>query len=196
MNYATFLSYIFLTAFTPGPNNITAMSNAAKYGFKKGFRFNIGVLFGFLMMMTICAVSTSLMYDFIPQVEPIMLFVGAAYILRLAWTIWRDNPHDTKKRVIETNSIVSGMVLQFVNVKVILYGITAISTFVLPHYKGFRAVFPFVLLLSVVGFAGNCCWAAFGTVFENFFSGHGKTMNLLMALLLAYCAVSQLSGLF
>ena len=196
MNYTAFLSYIFLTAFTPGPNNITAMSNASKYGFKKGFRFNVGVLFGFLIVMSICAIFTSVLYEFIPQIKPVMLCVGAAYILWLAWTIWRDNPHDAKKRVIQTNSIVSGMVLQFVNVKVILYGITAISTFILPYYKGFGAVFPFVILLSIVGFAGNCCWALFGTIFEIFFSKHGKAMNLLMALLLVYCAVSQLSGLF
>ena len=32
-----FLLYIFVTAYTPGPNNIMSLSNAVRYGFKKVF---------------------------------------------------------------------------------------------------------------------------------------------------------------
>ena len=194
MNYVAFLSYIFLTAFTPGPNNIMAMSNASKYGFKKGLRFNFGVLFGFLIVMTLCAVFTSLLYAFIPKIEPVMLHVGSAYILWLAWKVWRDNPHSDKKRSFETNSIISGMLLQFINVKVIFYGITGISVFVAPYFKGFFPLIPFILLMSLVGFAGTCCWALFGSFFDLFFSKHRKVLNTVLALLLVYCAVSQLFG--
>jgi len=196
MNYAAYFSYIFLTAFTPGPNNIMAMSNAGKYGFRKGLRFNFGVLFGFLIVMTACAAFTALLYDIIPQIEPVMLCVGAAYILWLAWSVWRDHPHDNKKRVMQTNSITSGMVLQFINVKAVLYGVTGMSAFILPYFKGFFALLPFVLLMSLVGFAGTCCWSLFGAVFEMLFSKYKKVMNALLALLLVYCAVSQLAGLF
>ena len=38
-----FLSFAFLTAFTPGPNNIMALTLAGTYGFRKGFRFCLGV---------------------------------------------------------------------------------------------------------------------------------------------------------
>lgn len=196
MNYAAFLSYICLTAFTPGPNNIMAMTNSSKYGFKKGFRFNLGVLLGFLVVMLVCAAFTSLLYGFVPQVEPVMLCIGGAYILWLAWTVWRDPQHDGKKRVLQTNSIISGMVLQFINVKVILYGITGMSTFILPYYKSFFALLPFVLLMTLTGFVANCCWALFGAVFETFFNKYRKIMNAVLALLLVYCAVSQLAGLF
>jgi threonine/homoserine/homoserine lactone efflux protein len=93
------------------------------------------------------------------------------------------------------NSIVSGIVLQFINIKVILYGMTGFSTFILPYYKNFWALLLFVLLMSFVGFAGTCCWYLFGTVFEVFFSGHKKIINVLLALLLVYCAISQLAGM-
>ena len=196
MNYAAFFSYITLMAFTPGPNNVMSMSNASKYGFKKGLRFNFGVLLGFFIVLTICAVFTSFLYAFIPQIEPVMLCVGAAYILWLAWSVWRDRPHNETKRGLQINSIASGMLLQFINVKAFLYGITGISTFLLPHYKGFFALFPFVFLMAFVGFAATCCWALFGAVFEMLFSKHRKVMNVLLSLLLVYCAVSQLAGLF
>lgn len=190
MNFAAFFSYIFLAAFTPGPNNIMALSNAGKYGFKKGLRFNFGVLFGFLIVMSLCGVFTSLLYSYIPKVEPVMVYVGAAYILWLAWSVWRDKPKENKKHIMESNSIISGMVLQFVNIKVILYGITAMSTFILPNYRSAGFLMLFVLLLSLTGFAGTCCWAMFGAMFERLFREHKKTTNLIMALLLVYCAIS------
>ena len=173
-----------------------AMANASKYGFVKAMRFNFGVVLGCLGVMTFCAIFTSLLYDFIPQIEPFMICIGAAYILWLAWTVWRDQPHDDSKRLMQTNSIVSGMVLQFINVKVILYGITGFSTFILPYYQGFFSLSPFVLLMSGIGFVSTCCWSLFGTIFEMFFSKHKKAMNLVLALLLVYCAAALLVELF
>lgn len=192
MNLVAFFSYVFLTAFTPGPNNIMAMTNAGKYGFKKSFSFNIGVLFGFLIVMSCCAVFSSQLYDVIPSVKPVMLCIGATYILWLAWTIWRDKPKEGKKGSSQTNTIVSGMVLQFINVKVILYGITALSSFVLPYYQSFVAVGAFVLILSIIGFVGTCCWALFGATFEQIFKKYGKALNAVMALLLVYCAATMI----
>ena len=189
MNFAAFFSYIFLTAFTPGPNNIMAMSLAGKYGFKKSIPFNLGVFLGFLAVMTGCCAFTSLLYRFIPLLEPIMVYAGAGYILWLAWSIWRDAPHSGKNSL-ETNSLLNGMILQFVNVKVILYGLTAMTTFILPSFKSLPALVFFIFLLSFMGFLGTGCWALFGAAFNRFFSSRRKTVNLIMVLLLAYCAIS------
>ena len=196
MNLGTFFSYIFLSAYTPGPNNIMAMANAGNYGFKKGMKFCVGVLFGFFSIMVCSALFCSVLYQFIPKIEPVMVCIGAGYILWLAWTVFRDKPHEGKKSSFKTNSIFSGMVLQFINVKVILYGITAFSTFILPCYQSIPMLFLFVLLLSLVGFSGTVCWALFGAVFDRFFSAHRKGLNTVMALLLLYCAVTQIAGLF
>ncbi len=192
MNYAAFFSYVFLTALTPGPNNIMSMANAGKYGLKKSFPFNLGILAGFLLVMSCCAVFSTLLYDLIPAIEPVMLAGGAAYILWLAWTVWRDKPHSEKKGIGRTNSFVTGMALQFINVKVILYGITAMSSFILPYYRDIADVFQFAVLLSVVGFASTCCWAVFGAAFERFFKKYSKILNAVMALALVYCAVTML----
>ena len=192
MNWAAFCSYVLLTAITPGPNTIMSMSNAAKYGFKKAFPFNVGVLLGFLVM-GLCAAFSSLLYEFIPAVKPYMLVLGAAYILWLAWGIWRDKPHAQKKnRFTRTNTIAAGAALQFVNVKVILYGITSLSSFILPHYDSVAVLALFCVILSVTGFLCTLLWALFGAVFERFFKNYAKIVNAVMALLLVYCAVTML----
>ena len=155
MNWAAFCSYVLLTAITPGPNTIMSMSNAAKYGFKRAFPFNVGVLLGFLVVMGLCAAFSSLLYEFIPSVKPYMLVLGAAYILYLAWGIWRDKPHAEKKsRFSRTNTVAAGAALQFVNVKGILFAVTAMGSYVLPHYRSAVSVLLCSLLMALCCFVG------------------------------------------
>ena len=191
MSTATFFTFVLLSAFTPGPNNIMSMTNASKYGIKKAFPFNVGVLLGFFGVLTCCAVFSTLLYDLIPAITPFMLCLGAAYILWLAWTIWRDKPHGEAKGLAQTNTVLAGTVLQFVNVKCILYGITAMSSFILPHYHSAPVIAGFVVLMSFIGFVATCCWALFGAAFERFFKKYAKVLNAVMALLLVFCAVSM-----
>ena len=46
-NFTAFVSYVLITTFTPGPNNIMSMSNASRYGFKRSIMFNVGVFLAF-----------------------------------------------------------------------------------------------------------------------------------------------------
>lgn len=190
MNFSAFFSYTFLTAYTPGPNNIMAMTNGSRDGFKRSIPFISGIFSGFIIVMTACAAFTSLLYEFIPTIRPAMVWLGAAYILWLAWTIWRDEPSKKKNGVTKTNSFLSGMLLQFVNVKIILYGITAMSSYILPNYHGALKIEFFALLLSLIGTSGCICWTFFGAAFEKLFNKYRRYLNIIMALLLVYCAVS------
>lgn len=195
MNLAAFFSYVILTAYTPGPNNIMSMSNAARFGFRRSLPFNFGVFAGFLVVMTAAAAFSSALYNLIPKIKPYMVIAGALYILWLAWTTWKPSLKTSKKGLAQSNTFLTGMVMQFINVKVILYGITAMSSFILPYYRTFGMIALFVLILSVVGFTGTCLWALFGATFEKLFKSHTKAINLIMSLLLVYCAVMMLMEL-
>ena len=171
---AAFLSFACIMSFTPGPNNIMALSSASAYGLRKGLRFCFGVLLGVLGLMTACALFGAALFRFLPDVEPTMRAVGAAYILWMAFGVWRSGSGNEDSRLVPVNGVVSGMLLQFVNPKGILYGITAFSSFV----------------LSAVAYAGTCFWALFGAVFRRFLQNHHTAANASMALLLVWCAAS------
>src|SRR5699024_6959334 len=120
MNWAAFCSYVLLTAITPGPNNIMSMSNAAKYGFKRSFPFKVGVQLGLFVVMGLCSASCSLLYEFIPPVKPYMIWLGAAFMMWLGWSIWRGKGQEEKQSIFSrTNTVVAGAVPQLVKVKVI-----------------------------------------------------------------------------
>lgn len=42
-NWLAFLTYAFITAATPGPNNIMSMSNGGRLGFMGALPFNFGI---------------------------------------------------------------------------------------------------------------------------------------------------------
>ncbi len=190
MNTAAFLTYTFLTAYTPGPNNIMAMTNASRDGFRQTMPFIRGMFFGFFFVMLGCALFSSALYRFIPSIQPAMLTLGAAYLLFLAWSVWRDKSQNNKSSILQKNSFICGATLQLVNVKIILYGITALSSYVLPHYKGIDTILLFSLLLTFIGISGCVCWALFGAALERLFKKRRKLLNGVMAMLLIYCAVS------
>jgi len=77
-----------------------------------------------------------------------------------------------------------------VNPKVILYGITIFSTFIVPYYQSAGVLAGFALLLALVGFVSTCTWSLFGSVFQKFLVKNDRLFNGVMALLLLFCAVS------
>ena len=190
MNYGTFISYTLLGTFTPGPNNIMAMSNSARAGLRRGLVFSAGVLVGFSFILSLCALLTSMLYQYVPVAAPVMKWIGAAYILFLAFTILRDKPHANKEQaLLRPDGFWTGVVMQFVNMKGILYGITTFSSFILPYTQSPSLLAAAVVCLALAAFISCCCWSIFGSLLQQAYEQYKKWINLAMELLLVYCAV-------
>lgn len=189
-NFAGFALYVFASAFTPGPNNILSMSAAGRYGIARAWRVLVGVFAGFVIVMLLCALFSVALASLVPRIMPLMRWAGAAYILWLAWRTWRSSGESGG---VEADcSFWAGFALEFVNVKIILYGVTALTSFVMPAFDSNAAVAAFALLLAVIGSAANWTWALFGVVFERALRRRGRLFNAVMALLLVYCAAGIL----
>ena len=186
--WASFLTYIFIMAYTPGPNNIMSMNNAKNLGFRRGIIFNFGLLTGFFIVMILCLFLTTVLYTVVPKIQFPMKILGAAYMIYLA--IKTIIPSEKKEIQNNNGSFFIAVFLQFINVKIIIYGITAFSSFILPYYNTIPVLVFFAFLLSFVGFTGSVCWALFGSLLSMLFNKHTKVLNIIMAVLLLYCAVS------
>ena len=185
----SFLTYAVITAVTPGPNNIMSMSNAGRLGFRRALPFNLGIWVGFTIVMVLCTLFCTALSALIPAIRLPMLVLGAAYMLYLAWGTFRSS--DVIQEDHAREGFRSGLLLQFINPKIYLYGIMSMEAYILPYYSGQPAVLLFfALLLAFIGFAFTLAWAAFGSVFRLLFSRHARVVNTIMALLLVYCAVS------
>lgn len=185
---AGFFTYTLITALTPGPNNILALSSVNHHGLQRSLRVLAGMSAGFLIIMFLCAIFTVTLISLLPSMTGWLTWVGAIYILWLAWKIANSQPPSSGNNEKPLSFWVSFW-LQFANVKIILYGITALSTFVLPYTHDVYNVIAVSLLLALIGCFGNFVWALAGHLFQSIFQRHGRVVNITLALLLVYCAV-------
>lgn len=177
-----------LTVWSPGPNNILLLSTASKYGLKKNVKLLLGIWTGSLSLMCLCGLFCSALTTFIPGISPIMKYVGAAYILFLAWQTWKRMP-PAENTAEKEPSYVMGLLLQLLNVKIIIYGLTMFSSFILPHETRIPVLFLFAVYLMILGGIGNLIWACAGNILKRFYTAHYKLMNMIMALLLVWCSL-------
>ncbi len=154
MPLVPFLLYVFVTSFTPGPNNMMAMAYANKYGFRKSLRFIFGVTAGIAVISLLSSYFNLFLYSFIPKIKVVMSMLGGLYLVYLAMRIMMNNPGGKQGGSEKSNSFLAGFLLQFVNPKVMLYGITAISTFVIPFFHSNSSLVLFSLFLAFAGFFG------------------------------------------
>lgn len=140
--------------------------------------------------MSLSSLFSVALFSLIPSIKPVMTFIGASYILWLAWKTYNSKPHGAENEHRRTNTLLAGLLLQFVNPKVILYGITLVSTFIVPYYRSVTVLTGFALALAFTAFVSTCCWGLLGAVFQRFLSNNNRAVNTIMALLLVYCAVS------
>lgn len=188
-NILSFLTFSLLAIFTPGPNNIMALCNAGKYGFKKSLPFNLGVAAGFILLLSVSVAFSVMLYGALPAVKPVMAVIGAAYMLYLAYKTLVSKPHGEDNRK-EHTTFLAGTMLQFINPKGVLFGITVAANYLTPNFKTLPPMMGFALLLSVITLASTCSWSAFGAIFQKFIKKHQMAFNIVMAALLVYCAVS------
>jgi len=173
---------------TPGPNNILALSSATSHGFRQSTRVLAGMSLGFLIVMLLCAGISFSLAVIDPAAVHLLSWAGAAYIV---WLSWKIATSPTKEDGLQAKPISfwASFALQFVNVKIILYGVTALSTFVLPQTQALSWVVGVSVLLAMIGTFGNVCWALAGHLFQRLFRQYGRQLNIVLALLLVYCAV-------
>ena len=81
-----------LTVWSPGPNNILLLSTASKYGVAGNLRFMTGIWSGSLTLMCLSGLFCSTLGAVIPGIQPVMKYLGAAYILYLAWQTLKRQP--------------------------------------------------------------------------------------------------------
>ena len=117
-------------------------------------------------------------------------YIGAAYILWLAVHIAVSKP--TAGEVQGSASFMKGFLLQFVNIKIYMFGITALTGFVAPYYKALWVLIGFELLIATIGTIATTTWIGAGLLIQKIYEKHYRIINILLALTLLECVWSML----
>ena len=188
----SYLIYTVVTAFTPGPNNIVALYAVSQNGWRKGKDVLLGMAGGFLCVMFICALFCYELAKYLPSLTGTLKYVGAAYIVYLAIHVARSSPDNSDGRQM---TFWKGFLLQFFNVKIILYAITVYTGYVLPYESSLTSLFSHAINLTVIGMAGFITWGLAGGLFQDLLTQYYRPCNIVMGLILVYCAITLAFGL-
>ncbi|HDR7602089.1 LysE family translocator [Bacillus mycoides] len=186
----SFLLFVFVSSFTPGPNNFLAMTYAKQYGLKRSITFCLGVAFGFFIITSLCSFFNIVLINILPLIEFPFKILGVAYMLYLAFKILTSKGNTDTNEKSNKNIFLVGIMLQFVNPKGILFGLTVVSTFILPYYHSYSSYLFFSLFLGIVGLMSTFSWCLFGSMFQKLLLKHNRIFNIIMAVLLVFSAIS------
>lgn len=83
----TVLPFAVSMSLTPGPNNALIMASVANFGIRASLAHAAGIAIGFPIMIVIAAVGFGRVLSAYPEIHAVLRWVGAAYLLWLAWRI-------------------------------------------------------------------------------------------------------------
>ncbi|RIE16339.1 LysE family translocator [Candidatus Cryosericum septentrionale] len=186
------LGYALVSIFTPGPNNITSSSLGMRVGYPRTLRFIGGVVTGFFCIMVASGLLTELVVSAYDRIAVVLKIAGVAYLLWIAWTVARPQDHAHASPTATGTRYRDGLLLQLVNPKVILFGLTMYATLLAPLAKSWVAVVISAVLLAVLSFCSTSLWALLGAGIQRFIANSKVRFaySLVLVGLLLYAAWS------
>ncbi|MFB6589771.1 LysE family translocator, partial [Bacillus thuringiensis] len=139
---------------------------------------------------SLCSFFNILLINILPIIEAPLKILGVAYMLYLAFKIFTNKGNTNLDEKNNKNLFTVGVFLQFVNPKGILFGLTVVSTFILPYYNSYSSFLLFSLFLGIVGLTSTFSWSLFGSMFQKLLLKHNQLFNIIMAVLLVFSAIS------
>ena len=187
-------SYVLITTFTPGPNNISSASMGIVHGYRRTLPYLLGIATGFAFVMLLCGWISGRLARILPQIETIMRWLGAVYVVYLAYhTLRADYAFEDGNQ--KALGFYNGLLLQTLNPKAITYGLTLYAGFLLPVSHRFFSLALSAVALALVAFVATSTWALFGSAIKRYLRNPRikRLVNWVLAMLLFYTAI-ELSG--
>jgi cysteine/O-acetylserine efflux protein len=189
------ISFVIVTIYTPGPNNISSASMGILYGYKKTLKYLLGIATGFFIVLLLSGWVSSLLLDQFPVFEGALRIVGALYILWLAWGTLRAS-YAFEEAEHPPFGFSKGFFLQILNPKGIIFSLTLYGTFLANQINTFFALLLSAAIFASVAFSSISLWTLFGAGIRKYLDKPRikRVINIILALLLVYSAV-ELSGI-
>ncbi|KPW92025.1 MULTISPECIES: LysE family translocator [Pseudomonas syringae group] len=162
-----FTLFAFVTSITPGPNNMMLLASGVNFGFSRTLPHMLGISIGFFVLVLAVGFGLGSVFKAWPLLYTILRYVGAAYLLYLAWKIATSGPaSDNVDSQGKPLSFMSAALFQWVNPKAWIMAIGAISTYT-PMQGYFYNVLVISAVFALINLPSVGIWAGFGSLLRN-----------------------------
>ncbi|MCP5515111.1 MAG: LysE family translocator [Spirochaetales bacterium] len=187
---AVLIPYVLIATFSPGPNNISSTAAGVRLGFKKSLPYLAGTMTGAFSILLLSGFLNTLLKNSYSDFSQIVKWAGFFYLLWLSISLFVHSKNNKTRSV--NFSFISGVLLQLVNPKVILYGITLFGMFPELLLQNNFSILLSSLVFSAIGFSSVVTWCFIGTVISEFLNKPLNLIifNLVISSLLFYTAIT------
>ena len=174
--------FILIAGFTPGPNNIIAMSIGFSWGFKRVVPHLFGVTVGFPIMLLLIGFVLKPILEQHSTIFNILKILSAGYIIYLSYKIATSpasfNETDTKKPI----NFVESLAFQWINPKAWAGAMATVTLYIPPNNYTFGLIVATITSAITIIFAISL-WGYLGKKIKLFLSkpSHIKAFNYTMA---------------
>ncbi|MCF5142619.1 LysE family translocator [Pseudomonas sp. PA-6-1D] len=84
---SAFVLFAFVSSITPGPNNTMLLASGVNFGFRRSMPHALGISIGFMLLVMSVGLGLGEVFKVFPWAYTVLRYVGAAYLLYLAWKI-------------------------------------------------------------------------------------------------------------
>mgnify|MGYP004733051591 FL=1 len=191
MNIPAFLTYSVIMTMTPGPNNLMCLYLGAKGGFRAFWRFCVGSMGALCAKCVLCGFLNLLLAEKIPALVPYLKWLGALYMLYLAFNMVRSSIKNADDKAGNGEGTVrGGILLQVLNIKSWVAALSLFSVYVIPYTAAPGAILLSSLTFAVMGTAASTLWCAFGTAIQSLYRRFRLPVSIALAATLVLCAWS------
>ncbi len=181
-----FIAFAFVTSVTPGPNNMMLLASGVNFGLRRSLPHMFGISLGFMLLVASVGLGLGQLFEQIPMLYSVLRYLGAAYLLYLAWKIANSGAPDSQSNAAaKPFSFLQAAAFQWVNPKAWIMAIGAITTYT-PQENFVVNVLLIAALFALVNCPSVGLWTVAGSLLRNWLSNARalRVFNIGMALLL------------
>ena len=178
----------FVTAYTPGPNNVVASYSGFNFGIKKTIPHILGVTLGFTSLVIFLSIGLINVFKLFPIIQLVIRYLGTLFLIYLAYKIaFSTSSNDTQKE--NPVKFIDTFLFQFFNPKGVIVGIILVSTYVESGDNFLNYSFWVISISFLCALISITFWTLVGKFLRKFATNEKfiKLFNYVMSLLLISC---------
>ena len=156
-------TFIFVSSITPGPNNVMLTASGANFGYQRSMPHMLGISVGATFMLLLVGAGLGAAFARWPQLYTMLQWVGAAYLIWLAWKIATSGQVQAGQAKPRPFNFWQAAAFQWVNPKAWLMSVGVVAAYTSPHTY-WASLTLGALVMLVVNYPCISVWTLFGSV--------------------------------
>jgi threonine/homoserine/homoserine lactone efflux protein len=181
----------FAAAVTPGPNNVMLTASGSAFGFIRTIPHQLGIIVGFPVMVFALGLGLGEIFTRYPQVHLVLKYIGAAYLLYLAWRIAQAGRPDSGRANVRPLTFLEAAAFQWVNPKAWMIAVSALPAFTTVGGNYYAELLLICAVFTAVTIPSVAIWCLFGVGIRRLIRSPetARIVNLILAGLVALSIV-------